>query len=156
MGNTLPPQIYTVQVFSVSLEWYKVFIHRIIYGLPLMIIFVVKTGVFCMTQSRVKIFGKSLHKWPQTSLLTAAHIWFFFTRDFRVLKQINQWKLSLINHCSIVVVLWRHAKIYCDVILADCHENISKLVTCIFPSLSSWLSLVNYRELFTVFSLAGM
>ena len=62
--------------------------------------------------------------------------------------ELNRWKLPSIDRRSIVVVLWRHANTYCDVILADCHENVSKSVTCVFPPSSSALSLVNYRELF--------
>ena len=54
-------------------------IYRIINGLPLITTFVVTSGVIRqlfsrVTQSRVKIIGESPHKWPQTSLLTAAHI----------------------------------------------------------------------------------
>ena len=70
--------------------------------------------------------------------------------------QINLWKLPSIDCCYIAVVLWCHANTYCDVILTDCHENVSKWVTWVFPPSSSWLSLVNYRELFRAFSLAGM
>ena len=35
------------------------------------------------------------------------------------------------------VVFWRHANTYSDVSLANCHDNVSKWVTCIFPSSSS-------------------
>ena len=70
--------------------------------------------------------------------------------------QINWWNLPLIDRRYIAVVLWHHANTHCDVILTDCHENVSKWVTCIFLPSSSWLSLVNCQELFTAFSLAGM
>ena len=77
--------------------------YRIVYGLPLITMFVVTSGVIrqlfsWMMQSRVKIIDVS-----------------------------------------------PHANTYCDIILVNCHENVSKWVRCIFPQLSSWLSLVNYR-----------
>ena len=58
--------------------------------------------------SRVKIIGESPHEWPQTSLLTAAHMLFYFLRDFRVLK--HRW-IDEISHRSITTtLLW-----YCDI-----------------------------------------
>ena len=55
-----------------------------------------------------------------------------------------------------VVVLWRHTNTYCDVISIDCPQIVSKWVTCVYPSLSNWLSLVNYRFRATVFSLPSV
>ena len=82
------------------------------------------------------------------------HIILFLTWFSRAETQINRWKLPSIDRRSIYVALWRHANTYRDVILTDCHENVSKWVTCAFPLSSSWLSLVDYRELFTTFSQA--
>ena len=59
----------------------------------------------------------------------------FLTRFSGAEAQMNWWKLSLIDRCSIVVVLWRHANTYCDVILVDCHENISKWVHVRLPTI---------------------
>ena len=91
-----------------------------------------------------------------TAINGSPYIILFLTWFSGAETQINPWKLPSIDRRSIVVVLWHHANAYCDVILADCHENISKWVTFIFPPSSSWSSLVNYRELFKKFSLAGM
>ena len=56
----------------------------IIYGLPLITMFVV---IWRVAQSRVEIIGESTHESPQASLLTVAYIYFYFLHNFRVLKQ---------------------------------------------------------------------
>ena len=79
----------------------------------------------------MKIIGESTHEWPQTSLLTAAHILFYFLHDFRVLNIDKSMKTPINRsplHWSGIVtsrkhLLWR--------ILVDCHENVSKCVTCV-------------------------
>ena len=101
--------------------------------------------------------------WRITSRVTAnilingsPYIILFLTWFSSAETQINRWKLPSSDLRSIIVVLWCHANTYCDVIMADCYESVSKWVRCILPLLSSWLSPVNYRELFTAFSLVGM
>ena len=97
----------------------------------------------------MKIIGESPHEWPQTSLSNVAHTSLYFLHDFRVLKkQINRWKLPSIDRRSIAVVLWRHTNTYYDVILTDCHKNVYKWVTCVFPSSSSYHALIieNYSQ----------
>ena len=100
----------------------------------------------------------------KNSLCTAIHMLFYSLHAFLALKHKQMGENS---HRSIaapmlftvgqwLMVLWRHTTAYRDVVLTDCHQNVSKWVMCIFPPLSSWSSLVNYRVRFTAFSLASM
>ena len=86
----------------------------------------------------------------------SSYIILFLTWFSGAETQINRWKFPSIERCSTVEVLQHHANTCCDIILANCYENVSKWVTCVFPQSSSWLPLVNNQELFTRFSLAGM
>ena len=64
------------------------------------------------------------------------------------------------HHCCSVtmgqsiVVLWRHANIYCDDILTYCAQNVWELVASVFPPSSS--SFVNYRISLMTFSLVSV
>ena len=95
-------------------------------------------------------------------LITAPHISYHLLHAFLALKhrQLNGKSYRSITRPllfmvgQLIVVLWCHENTYCDVILTDCPQNVSKWVMCVFPPLSSLLSLMSYQVRFTAFSLA--
>ena len=97
---------------------------------------VIRQSFSRVTRSRVKIIGESPHR---TSFLT----WFAGTQT-----QINRWNIPSTDRRSLAVVVCRQANTYCDAILTNNQENVSKWVTCVFPPSSSWLSLniENYSQ----------
>ena len=53
-----------------------------------------------------------------------------------------------------IVLLRRHANTHCDVILTDCPQNVSILVTCVFPPLSNYRSLIIKSYLWLIHGLS--
>ena len=83
----------------------------------------------------------------KNSLFMATHVLFHFLHAFLLLNhrqtdENSHWSIAVpllftVGHS--VAVLWCHTSTYCDVILSDCPQNISKWVTYIFPPSSSSL-----------------
>ena len=129
-------------------------IYRMIYGLLWMTMFLVTGGVRLqlswVTQSQVKIIDKSLYQ-----LLKIRYSWHILSYFLHGLsgakhKYINE-NSHLVGHCSIVVydgsvscdIVMSHTHTYCDILLTNFPQNVSKLITWVLPVSSSWLSLVN-------------
>ena len=75
----------------------------------------------------MKIIGETPQEWLQTSLLTTAHIWFYFLHDFRVPKQRFIYENS---HRSIAAsLLW-----YCDLTQTHIVTSLGSIVMRTFPS----------------------
>ena len=47
-----------------------------------------------------------------------------------------------------IALLWYHRNTYCDIILTICPWQVSKLITCVFPPSSGWLSLFDNQVRF--------
>ena len=81
----------------------------------------------------------------KNSLFMATHVLFHFLHAFLLLNhrqtdENSHWSIAVpllftVGHS--VAVLWCHTSTYCDVILSNCPQNISKWVTYIFPPSSS-------------------
>ena len=84
-------------------------------------------GFARVMQPWMKIVGKSTHGTPQKLLFPASHL---------LLVPVDE---SIEIH-----VLWRHANKCCEDNLADCPQNVSKLIAFVFPPSSSWLSLADH------------
>ena len=92
----------------------------------------------------------------RVTLFTASYILFYFLHALSGVKTTEksmktpidrplcQFCLSRVSRLS----SWRHGSTYCDLILTDRSQNVSKFITRVFPPSSSWLLLVNNRVRF--------
>ena len=83
-----------------------------------------------VTQSQVKTIAESLHEWPKIVIHGNPYVILFLTRSCSGYNPVKWWKLSSIHRSLAmglyITVLWRHTSMYCDVILTDCPQNVSK------------------------------